>query len=236
MLRDDTIIMIALFAMGMMPASGSPSVIMGFRGLRAAFADALAGVVVNIRPGVAVGSVFRRAAAFVLTGAGMVDTICVWGPSTPVMAQGRVVFLATLLANWPAHAGSRASGVILHDLPPAFAGALMVIFIHICPLIVMIADAPRGAASVTFPAVSTGVRDGHAILIMRLGFRCAAAVSLTGTGMSPGVSIRFLVGLPFSPIVVVLVQIAVFPSTALADSFIRTSCIAAPMAFRYNND
>ena len=59
MLRDDTIIMIALFAMGLMPASVSPSVIMGFRGLRAAFADALAGVVVNIRPGVAVGSVFR---------------------------------------------------------------------------------------------------------------------------------------------------------------------------------
>ena len=68
MLGNGTVIMIALFAMGLTPTIGRPAVVMGFRGLRAAYADALVGIVVHIRPGVGVRHGFRRAAD---TAAGM---------------------------------------------------------------------------------------------------------------------------------------------------------------------
>ena len=87
MLGDGTVIMIALFAVRLVIAVARPPIVMSIRGLRIAFADTLAGVVVHIRPGVGVGCGFRHAAAVPLTGAGMVFTVPVVLPEVPIVTQ-----------------------------------------------------------------------------------------------------------------------------------------------------
>ena len=112
-LGDGAVIMIALFAVGLTPAVGRPPVVMGFRDLRAACADAFVGAVIHIRPGVGVCNfILSRVAAR----AGMVMDIPVYGPfGFPIVAQRVAVFLTADFAFNRGCAGGRAA-MILPDI------------------------------------------------------------------------------------------------------------------------
>ena len=113
MFADAAVIMIALFAAGLVIAGAFPSVIMGFRDLRAACADAFVGAVIHIRPGVGVRNfILSRVAAR----AGMVMDIPVYGPfGFPIVAQRVAVFPTADFAFNRGCAGGRAA-MILPDI------------------------------------------------------------------------------------------------------------------------
>ena len=123
-LGDGAVIMIALFAMGLTPAGGRPPVVMSFRDLRAAFADAFVGAVIHIRPGVGVRNfILSRVAAR----AGMVMDIPVYGPfGFPIVAQRVAVFLTADFAFNRGCAGGRAAMIL-----PDIASRLKMCAMHI---------------------------------------------------------------------------------------------------------
>jgi hypothetical protein len=97
MLGDTAVIMVALFAMGLMSAGGRPAVVMGFRGLRAAGADALVGGIVHIRPNVVVGGFILP---FRTPRTGVIVDVAVDRPfGLPVVAQGAAVFMPASFAD-----------------------------------------------------------------------------------------------------------------------------------------
>ena len=97
MLSDAAIVMIALLAVGLAPTGRSPAIVMRLRDLCAANAGTSAGVVVHIRPNVAMSCFIF---SFRASRAGMIMRIStVSPPGLPVMPESIAVWLLASCAD-----------------------------------------------------------------------------------------------------------------------------------------
>ena len=109
MLSDAAIVMIALLAVGLAPTGRSPAIVMRLRDLCAANAGTSAGVVVHIRPNVAMSCFIF---SFRASRAGMIMRIStVSPPGLPGMPESIAVWLLASCADCLGSTGCRSTGM-----------------------------------------------------------------------------------------------------------------------------